>query len=87
MLDGDEKRSGGDPDDLFSIAPFLSQSLAIMGRASTHDGIGRREDIEKIPDTVHLRNTPVSGRRVRYRQRLLGIHGDLAFQAVAVGNA
>ena len=87
MLDGDEKSSGGDPDDLFSIAPFLSQSLAIMSRASTHDGIGGREDIEKIPDAVHLRNTPASGRRLGLRQSVLGIHGDLAFQAVAVGNA
>jgi hypothetical protein len=86
MLDCDEKSRGGDPDDLFSVAPFLSQSLAIMSRASTHDGIGRREDVEKIPDTMHLRNTPVSGRRVGLRQSL-GIHGDLAFQAVAVGNA
>ena len=87
MLDGDEKSSGGDPDDLFSIAPFLSQSLAIMSCASTHDGIGRREDIEKILDAVHLRNTHVGLGDALDHPIALEVQDDLAFQAVAVGNA
>jgi hypothetical protein len=78
MLDRNEKSGGSDPDDLFSIAAFFAQSLAIMSRTSPHNGIGGCEDIEEISDAVHLYRALVAIRGAKRRQILVTVHGNLA---------